>query len=65
MKSLEFWNFEKVHVDKQKDGEMKMIHQNWNYIVHIQLRVVDCSTVLGSQAEQGIILSEDLLRDIK
>lgn len=61
-KPLEFWNFEKVEVKRQEDGEVQVIHHKQDSTAHIQSRVIDYSTILGSQTAQGITLSEDLLR---
>lgn len=61
-KPLEFWNFEKVEVKRQEDGEVQVIHHKQDSTAHIQSRVIDCSTILGSQTARGITLSEDLLR---
>ncbi|KAK8395882.1 hypothetical protein O3P69_005775 [Scylla paramamosain] len=61
-KPLEFWNFEKVQVERQEDGEVKVIHHKQDSTMQIQTRVIDCSAVLGSQVGRGITLPEDLLR---
>ncbi|KAG0715854.1 hypothetical protein GWK47_010989 [Chionoecetes opilio] len=59
-KRLEFWNFEKVEVERQDNGEVRVIHKKQDSTLQIQTTVVDCSTFGASG--HGFSLREDLLR---
>ncbi|XP_050695817.1 hepatoma-derived growth factor-related protein 2-like [Eriocheir sinensis] len=62
MQPLEFWNFEKVEVTRQADGEVQIIHQKQDPdFQSIQSRVVDCSMACRSQLGLGVTLTADLL----
>lgn len=62
MQPLEYWNFEKVEVTRQEDGEVKIIHQKQDPdFQSIRSKVVDCSMAHRSQLGLGVTLTADLL----